>query len=154
MKSDKIDQLDRQNLIKSVKHEDIGKFGIIPEMIGRLPIIVPFLHLTEKELVDVLTMPKNAIIKQFQKRFELDRVNLEFRDEALMAIARDAIEKTTGARSLRSIIENILLSIQFELPNLHDKGVTTVVITEPCVTDGQEPVKIFRSEIEVANDQS
>ena len=153
MKADKLDHNERQNLIKSVKHEDIGKFGIIPEMIGRLPIIVPFLHLTEQELVEILTAPKNAIVKQYQKRFELDKIKLEFRDEALAAIARDAIEKTTGARGLRSIIESILLSVQFELPNLHDMGVTTVVVTELCVTDGQEPVKIFRSEIEVANDQ-
>ena len=153
MKSDKIDPVERQNLIKAVKHEDIGKYGIIPEMIGRLPIIVPFLHLTEQELVAILTEPKNAIVKQYQKRFELDKIKLEFREEALSAIAKEAIEKTTGARGLRSIIENLLLSVQFELPNLHDMGVTTVVITEPCVTDGQEPVKIFRSEIEVANDQ-
>lgn len=153
MKSDKLAPEERQTLIKSVKHEDIGKFGIIPEMLGRLPIIVPFLHLTEGELKAILTEPKNAIIKQYQKRFELDDVSLEFRDEALTAIARESLEKTTGARGLRSIIENLLLTAQFELPNLHEMGVTTVVVTGPCVTDGQEPVKIFRSEIEVANDQ-
>ena len=153
MKSDKLDLSERQNLIKSVAHEDIGKYGIIPEMLGRLPIIVPFLHLTEKELVSILIEPKNAIVKQYQKRFELDKIQLEFRDEALTAIAHKAIEKTTGARGLRSIIENILLSVQFELPNLHDSDVTTVIITEHCVTDGQEPVKLFRNEIEVANDQ-
>jgi len=153
MKSDKMSSEDRQNLIKSVKHEDVGKFGIIPEMIGRLPIIVPFLHLTEKELAAILTEPKNAIVKQYQKRFELENIKLEFRDEALNAIAHEANEKTSGARGLRSIIENLLLSVQFELPNLHDSGVTTVIVTENCVTDGQEPVKIFRSEIEVADDQ-
>ena len=97
-------------------------------------------------------MPKNAVTKQFQKQFELDHINLEFRDDALHAIARQAVEKKTGARGLRSIIENILLTSQFELPNLYAQGVSTVVVTESCVTDEQEPVVIYRSETEVAND--
>lgn len=152
MKSDDIGEEERKLLIKSVKHDDVGKFGLIPELIGRLPVLVPFNHLTEDELVQILSVPKNAVTKQFQKQFELDHVKLEFRDEALHAIAKHAVEKKTGARGLRSIIENILLTSQFELPSLYDKGVSTVVVTESCVTDEQEPVKIYRSETEVAND--
>ena len=152
MKSDDIGEEERKLLIKSVKHDDVGKFGLIPELIGRLPVLVPFNHLTEDELVQILSVPKNAVTKQFQKQFELDHVKLEFRDEALHAIAKHAVEKKTGARGLRSIIENILLTSQFELPSLYDKGVSTVVVTESCVTDEQEPVKISRSETEVAND--
>lgn len=152
MKSDDINEEERRLLIKSVKHDDVGKFGLIPELIGRLPIIVPFHHLTEDELVQILSVPKNAVTKQFQKQFELDHINLEFRDDALHAIARQAVEKKTGARGLRSIIENILLTSQFELPNLYAQGVSTVVVTESCVTDEQEPVVIYRSETEVAND--
>ena len=144
---------ENQENIKLVKHEDIGKFGLIPELIGRLPIIVPFEYLTEENLVRILTEPKNAITKQFQKQFELDSIRLEFRQEALVAIAKQAIEKKTGARGLRSIIENIILPAQFELPSLQGKGVRTVVVTESCVTDDQDPVKIYRSETEVANDK-
>ena len=149
---EKADAKERRAKAKDVKHEDIGKFGLIPELIGRLPIIVPFEYLSENDLVRILTEPKNAIISQFQKLFELDHVRLEFRKEALIAIAKHAIEKKTGARGLRSIIENIILPAQFELPSLQGKGVSTVVVTEGCVTDNQDPVKIYRSETEVAND--
>lgn len=140
------------DLLKEAKHEDLTKFGLIPELIGRLPVLVPFRNLEEPELVRILTEPKSSIIKQYQKLFALDKINLEFSDDALRAIARLSIEKRTGARGLRSIIENILLPIQFELPSLHENDVTTVVITEGCVTDGQEPVKIYRRETEIAND--
>ena len=144
---------DQQNLIKDAKHEDLTKFGLIPELIGRLPVLTPFMQLTEEQLVQILSEPKNAIIKQYQKLFQLDNVVLEFRHDALLAIAKDAIEKKTGARGLRSIIEKILLPVQFNLPNLNKKGVTSVIITEGCVTDNQEPVMIYRSETETANDQ-
>lgn len=140
------------DLIKQAKHEDLTKFGLIPELIGRLPILVPFGNLSEEELVKILVEPKNSIVKQFQKMFGLDKVQLEFSDDALKAIARTAIEKKTGARGLRSIIEQILLPVQFELPQLHENDVVTVVITENCVLDGQEPVKIYRRETEIANE--
>lgn len=152
IKSSEAIEIERRKLMQFVETNDVSKFGLIPELIGRLPILVPFDHLRESELVQILNTPKNAILKQFQSLFELDHVSLEFREEALRAIAKQAIEKKTGARGLRSIVENILLSIQFELPTLYDKGVSTVVVTENCVTDKQEPVKVYRSEIEVAND--
>lgn len=139
-------------LLKEVKHEDLTKFGLIPELIGRLPILVPFNNLSEDDLIHVLVEPKSAIIKQFQKMFELDKVRLEFNDDALHAIAKQAISKKTGARGLRSIIESMLLKIQFDLPILSTIGVTTVIITEGSVLDGQEPVKIYKSENEIANE--
>jgi ATP-dependent Clp protease ATP-binding subunit ClpX len=152
MKAKEIDDEERKIVMKSVRHEDIGKFGLIPELVGRLPILVPFDYLSEDELVRILVEPKNALVKQYQIQFGLDHINLEFREEALHAIAKQAIQNKTGARALRSVIENILLSTQFELPNLYGKGVDTVVVTENCVSDSQDPVKIYRSEIVVAND--
>lgn len=143
----------KMQLIKDANHEDLTKFGLIPELIGRLPILVPFMQLTEDELVRVLVEPKNSIIKQYQKMFGLDDVKLEFQEDALKAIARIAIEKKTGARGLRSTIEKILLPVQFDLPNMSKKGITDVVITESCVTEGKEPVMIYRSETETVNDQ-
>lgn len=143
---------DKSELLIEAKHEDLTKFGLIPELIGRLPILVPFMQLTEEQLVRVLTEPKNSVIKQYQKMFELDDVRLEFQDGALTAIARQAIEKKTGARGLRSTIEKILLPVQFDLPNMSKKGITAVVITEGCITDGSDPVMIYRSETETVND--
>ena len=140
-------------LLRETKHEDLTRFGLIPELIGRLPVLVPFRQLTEDELVRILTEPKNSIVKQYQKMFELDGIRLEFREDSLKAIASDAIEKKTGARGLRSIIERLLLPVQFDLPNMSKKGITTVVVTEACVKDGQEPVMIYRSDTETVNDQ-
>jgi ATP-dependent Clp protease ATP-binding subunit ClpX len=148
-----VNSQEHKDLIKHAKHEDLTKFGIIPELIGRLPVLVPFMQLTEEQLVQILSEPKNAITKQYQKMFQLDSIALEFRHDALLAIAKDAIDKKTGARGLRSIIEKVLLPVQFNLPGLSKKGVTSVIITEGCVTDNQEPVMIYRSETETANDQ-
>lgn len=153
MQNTDVNSQEHKNLVKDAKHEDLSKFGLIPELIGRLPVLVPFMQLTEEQLVQILTEPKNAIIKQYQKMFQLDSIALEFRHDALLAIAKDAIDKKTGARGLRSIIEKILLPVQFNLPGLSKKGVTSVIITEGSVNDGQEPVMIYRSETETANDQ-
>jgi ATP-dependent Clp protease ATP-binding subunit ClpX len=154
IKEDTLNLENQNNILQSVLHEDFNKFGLIPELIGRLPILVPFNNLTEKQLVQILTKPKNAIIKQFEKMFLLDNIKLEFREEALLAIAKQALENKTGARGLRSVVEKILLPIQFELPNLQNKGVTTVVVTESCITDSSEPVKIYKTETQevAAND--
>jgi ATP-dependent Clp protease ATP-binding subunit ClpX len=140
------------NLVMQSKHEDLSRFGLIPELIGRLPILVPFSNLSEEDLVRVLTEPKNSIIKQYQKLFELDNVRLEFQDDALRAVGRKAIDGKTGARGLRSILETILLPVQFELPDLEDQGVTSLVVTEQCVVDSQPPVRIYRTEPEAANE--
>ena len=131
------------DLIKNVRSEDLVKFGIIPEMIGRLPIIVTFEDLDEAALIRVLTEPKNALIKQFQKLFGLDNVELEFSSDSLKSIAALAIMRKTGARGLRSIVENILLSVQFELPLLAKQGVKKICITKETVENMTEPLKVY-----------
>ena len=134
------------DLIKDVRSEDLVKFGIIPELIGRLPIIVTFEDLDEDALVRVLTEPRNAIIKQFQKMFYLDRVELEFSQDSLRAVARMAMSRKTGARGLRSIVENILLGVQFDLPNLAKQGVKKICITKETVENMNEPVRVYDQE--------
>src|SRR5690606_24775945 len=106
--------------------DDLLKFGLIPEFIGRLPVIATLHDLDEAALVDILTKPKNALIKQYQRLFEMEDVKLTFSDEAVAAVARKAIARKTGARGLRSILEAILLDPMFDLPNMN--GVEEVVI--------------------------
>ena len=134
------------DLIKQVRGEDLVKFGIIPELIGRLPVIVTFEDLDESALIKILTEPKNAIIKQFQKMFELDHVELEFTPESLKAIAKEALTRGTGARGLRSIVENILLSVQFDLPGLSKQGVKKICITKETVENMSEPLRVYDQE--------
>jgi ATP-dependent Clp protease ATP-binding subunit ClpX len=134
------------DLIKDVQGEDLIKFGIIPELIGRLPIIVTFEDLDEAALIKILTEPKNAIIKQFQKMFELDNVQLDFTIDSLKAIAREALLRATGARGLRSIVENILLGVHFELPGLASAGVKKICITKETVENMAEPLKVYKQE--------
>lgn len=131
--------------LKQVESEDLANFGLIPEMIGRLPIIVPFADLEEDDLVKILIEPKNAIIKQYQKLFKLDGVELEFEPESLRAVARSAINRKTGARGLRSILENVLLPLQFDLPNYSANNIEKVVITEEFINGGKEPLYVYRN---------
>lgn len=131
------------DLIKNVRSEDLIKFGIIPEMIGRLPVIVVFEDLDENALVKVLTEPKNAIIKQYQKMFQLDSIELEFSSDSLKSIASMAIDRKTGARGLRSIVEQILLDVQFDLPTLGKQGVKKICITKETVENMSEPLKVY-----------
>ena len=125
-------------LLKKLEPEDLQKFGLIPEFIGRLPIIATLEDLDEDALVTILTEPKNALVKQYKKLFELEGAELEFEDEALTAIAKKAIERKTGARGLRSILENMLLDTMFELPDMDD--VEKVVVSKATVDDGKQPV--------------
>jgi ATP-dependent Clp protease ATP-binding subunit ClpX len=134
------------DLIKNVRSEDLIKFGIIPEMIGRLPIIVTFEDLDESALIRVLTEPKNAIIKQFQKMFQLDKIELEFSTDSLKSIASLAIARKTGARGLRSIVEQILLNVQFDLPLLAKQGIKKLCITKETVENMSEPFKVYDNE--------
>ncbi|MFR5979470.1 MAG: ATP-dependent Clp protease ATP-binding subunit ClpX, partial [Lactococcus lactis] len=120
--------------------EDIQKFGLIPEFIGRLPIVAALERLTEEDLIQILTEPKNALIKQYKQLLLFDNVELEFEDEALMAIARKAIERKTGARGLRSIIEEVMMDIMFEVP-CHEE-ITKVIINEAVVDGKAEPQMI------------
>ena len=106
--------------MKSLEPEDLIKYGLIPEFIGRMPIVATLDELDEKSLVKILKEPKNSLIKQYKRLFEFENVELEFKDEAIVEIARKAISKKTGARGLRSILENILLRTMFELPDMED----------------------------------
>ena len=141
-----LDKTNNYDLIKQVRGEDLIKFGIIPELIGRLPIIVTFEDLDESALIKILTKPKNAIIKQFQKMFEQDHVELEFTPDSLKALAREALTRGTGARGLRSIVENILLGVQFDLPVLSKQGVKKICITKETVENMSEPLRVYDQE--------
>jgi ATP-dependent Clp protease ATP-binding subunit ClpX len=123
---------------------------LIPELIGRLPIIVPFADLEEDDLIRILTEPKNAIISQFQKLFKLDGVDLDFEPEALRAVAKLAIKRKTGARGLRNILEAVLLSIQFDLPGFSANNIEKVVVTADCIEGGKEPLLVYRNSTEEA----
>ena len=131
---------DDDSYMQEIIAEDIQKFGLIPEFIGRLPIVAALERLTEEDLIQILTEPKNALIKQYKQLLLFDNVELEFEDEALMAIARKAIERKTGARGLRSIIEEGMMDIMFEVPS-HEE-ITKVIINEAVVDGKAEPQMI------------
>ena len=124
-------------LFKQVEPEDLVHFGLIPELIGRLPVVTPLQELDEAALIKILTEPKNAIIKQYQALFEMENVKLEFSEAALIAIAKKAIARKTGARGLRSIVEGLLLDTMYDLPTLNAKK---VMVDEGSVTNGDKPV--------------
>ncbi len=132
------DQRDISQLLVDLEPEDLIKFGLIPEFIGRLPVIATLEDLDEEALVRILTEPKNALTKQYKALFDMDGVNLDFRDGALRAIARKAIERKTGARGLRSILENILMDPMFDIPTAND--IQDVVISEDVITDKATPL--------------
>jgi ATP-dependent Clp protease ATP-binding subunit ClpX len=121
--------------------EDLLKFGLIPEFVGRLPVVATLDDLDEDSLVDILTKPKNALVKQYQRLFEMEDVRLEFNDEAMRTIAKKAINRKTGARGLRSIMEAILLDPMFELPGLD--GVTGIVINKEVAEGRAQPLYIY-----------
>ncbi len=133
---------ERTELLKKVNPHDLVKFGIIPEMVGRLPVITTLDSLDKKALVRILTEPKNSLVKQYQKIFNIDGVNLQFTDAALEAIAQKAIDRKTGARGLRSIMEETLTGLMFDIPS--DETVEAVVIGEDCV-NGKGTPKIERN---------
>ena len=134
-KSDELN--DDSDIISKVKHEDLVKFGIIPEFIGRIPVICHLEELDEQDLVRVLTEPKNSVVKQYEYLFKLDGVNLVFEKDALEEVARESIKRKTGARGLRSIIEESLLDVMFELPST--KGVKTCTITKDNIVNKTTP---------------
>ena len=123
-------------MFREVEPEDLIKFGLIPELVGRLPVVATLGELTEDALVRILTEPKNALVKQYQKLFAMDGVDLEIRPSALAAIARKALARKTGARGLRSIMEQSLIDTMFELPTLD--GVAKVVLDEHTIDDGSQ----------------
>jgi ATP-dependent Clp protease ATP-binding subunit ClpX len=140
---------DLGEVFRMVEPEDLIKYGLIPEFVGRLPVIATLEELDEQALVQILTEPKNALIKQFYKLFRMEGVELEFRDEALAAIARAALKRKTGARGLRSIIEQALLDIMFELPGMDE--VVKVVVDEKVVSGESKPLLIYAEQAKAAS---
>ncbi|MDQ0156153.1 ATP-dependent protease ATP-binding subunit ClpX [Robertmurraya andreesenii] len=130
-------EIDDKDLLSKVLPEDLLRFGLIPEFIGRLPVISSLTPLDEDALIQILTKPKNALVKQYQKMLELDDVELEFDEEALQEIAKKAIERKTGARGLRSIIEAIMLDVMYDLPSRDD--ISKCIITKETVTENSAP---------------
>ncbi len=135
---------DEEEILRQIQPEDLLKFGLIPEFIGRLPAIVTLKELSEDALVRILTEPKNALVKQYEKLFEIDNVELEFEPEAIRAIAKQAIERKTGARGLRSIIEKVMTDIMYEIPSRED--VAKCIVTEGTITGSVQPTLVFASE--------
>ena len=132
---------EKTNLLNKVESEDLLKFGLIPEFIGRLPVVAILENLNKSSLVEILTIPKNSLIKQYQKLFEMENVKLSFTKEALLSIADYSIIKETGARGLRSILENILLDTMYKLPVLD--GLEEVVVNAEVIKKNREPLQIF-----------
>ncbi len=136
--------IDSYDMLKRVLPEDLLKFGLIPEFVGRLPIIVTLEALDENALVRVLTEPRNALIKQYQKLFAMDDIDLEFKDDAVRAIAAEALERKTGARGLRAILESLLLDLMFETPSRDD--IYKCVITKAAVEHKEQPLLLTKSQ--------
>jgi ATP-dependent Clp protease ATP-binding subunit ClpX len=129
--------------MQKVESEDLTRFGLIPELIGRLPIVTVLNELKEEDLVKILKEPKNALIKQYIKLFKFDDVEIEFTDEALIEIAKKAIAKKTGARGLRTILENVLLELMFHIPSSQD--VEKVIINDKVVLEHEDPVLVSKN---------
>ena len=131
----------RENILKKVETEDLLKFGLIPELIGRLPVTITLEELDEDALVEILTKPKNALVKQYKELLKFDDVDLIFDDDALKYIARKAIEKKAGARGLRGVIENTIMNVMYEIPSRDD--IKAVKITKESV-EGTESAELIK----------
>ena len=129
------------DILQGVEPEDLTRFGLIPEFVGRLPVIATLTDLDEAALITILTEPKNALVKQYQTLFEMEDVRLSFSDDALKAIAKKALDRKTGARGLRSIMEGILLDSMYDLPTY--EGVEEVVINGEVVSGQAKPLLIY-----------
>ena len=131
-------------LLSQVGQEDLLKFGLIPEFIGRLPVVATLMELDESALIKVLTEPKNALVKQYRKLFSIDEVELSFTDGALKEVARQAIERKTGARGLRAILETAMLDIMYDIPS--EENITEVVVNEEVIRSGEQPIVVYRKD--------
>jgi ATP-dependent Clp protease ATP-binding subunit ClpX len=135
-------------LLEQVQPEDLLKFGLIPEFVGRLPVIATLHELNEDALIDILTKPKNAIVKQFARLLDMDGVKLSFTDKALKAVATQALKRNAGARGLRAILENAMLDIMYEVPS--QRGVKEVVVSEETILKGDKPLVVYEKEEKLA----
>jgi len=131
-------------ILRMMMPEDLLKFGLIPEFVGRLPVTVTLEALDESALVKILTEPKNALVKQYQKLLELDGVQLEFKEEALRAVAQAALKRKTGARGLRSIIEEVMCNVMYDVPSRTD--VNKCIVTRECIVNKDEPILVTSGE--------
>jgi ATP-dependent Clp protease ATP-binding subunit ClpX len=141
-------QEETDQILAKVQPDDVVKFGLIPEMVGRLPVVVACHNLTHDDLKQVLVKPKNAVLKQFEKMFKLDGVKLEFTDEAIDCVANEALKKEIGARGLRSVLEKILLQLQYELPTLKSQDVEKIVINNKVITEEKQPILMYKTKTE------
>ena len=142
------DELRLGELLEAVQPEDLLKFGLIPEFIGRLPMVATLHELTEEALIDILTKPRNSLVKQFQKLFEMDGVKCKFTKGALQAVARKALERESGARGLRAVLEEAMLDIMYEVPS--KANIKEVVVNEEVVVKGDTPIIVYEKEAEVS----
>ncbi len=131
-------------ILRLMQAQDLLRYGLIPEFVGRLPVVATLDELDEAALVSILTEPKNALTKQYRRLFEMEGAELEFRDDALRAVARRAMQRKTGARGLRTILENVLLDTMYDLPTLRD--VAKVVVDETVIDGSSTPYVVYRSE--------
>ena len=143
-------EVNPSELVATVEPEDLIRYGLIPEFVGRLPVVATLRELDEETLVRILVEPKNAVIKQFHKLFDMEGCELEVRDDALHAIARKAMERKTGARGLRTIMENVLLDSMYELPSMED--VAKIVVDEAVINGESEPYMIYESSKRASGD--
>jgi ATP-dependent Clp protease ATP-binding subunit ClpX len=136
--------MDVNETMARVQPEDLVKFGLIPEFVGRIPITTTLGELSLDALVRILTEPKNALIQQYKKLFELENVKLRFTDEVLVAIAKDAIKRKSGARGLRAILESVMLDIMYDIPSIPE--IRECIINEEVVTKGESPLLLYASQ--------
>ncbi len=139
---------DKHKLLAQLEADDLLKFGFIPEFIGRLPVLATLDDLDEKSLVDILTKPKNALVKQYQRLFELERVKLNFTPGALEAVAKEAVRRKSGARGLRAILEDVMLDIMYEVPS--QNGIREVVVNEEVIVNRVQPLRVYDAKVENA----
>jgi ATP-dependent Clp protease ATP-binding subunit ClpX len=139
---------DMGELLREVQPEDLLKFGLIPEFIGRLPVTATLEELSVEALIDILKKPRNALVKQYQKLFEFENVKLRFTEGALMAIAKEAVKRKSGARGLRAIMENIMLDVMYEIPS--QSSIRECIISEEVVLHHESPILLYEKEVEVA----
>ncbi len=140
---------DEENLLQKLEPDDLSRYGLIPEFIGRLPVVAVLDPLDEEALMDILLKPKNALTKQYQKLFDYENVKLTFEDEAVRAIAQEAIKRNTGARGLRGVIENAMLEVMFEIPS--KPNVKECIITKEVITNGERPQLVLGHKSEESN---
>ena len=137
-----------EDIMDHVQPEDLLRFGFIPEFVGRLPVVATLQELNEEALVDILTKPKNALVKQYQNLFEFENVKLKFTESALRAISKEAIKRKTGARGLRSILENVMLDVMYEIPS--QSNIKECIINEEVILNRENPIILYEKEAEVA----